>query len=100
MSKLARFHKNNSSRTLTLYLRRAFYAPAADLFARNTPGVAWKSKPSWYIVANNERTLHPDLPSTAAISHPDLIMDVIRAAANREPDYCAMNPRFNAMVTA
>src|SRR5438309_5432553 len=28
------------------------YAPAADLFSRNAPGVAWKSKPSWYIVAN------------------------------------------------
>ena len=27
------------------------YAPAADLFTRNAPGVAWKAKPSWYIVA-------------------------------------------------
>src|SRR5882762_750205 len=24
------------------------YAPAADLFSRNAPGTAWKSKPSWY----------------------------------------------------
>src|SRR6266446_4352984 len=30
------------------------YAPAADLFSRNAPGIAWKSKPSWYIVANND----------------------------------------------
>src|SRR6266478_1945789 len=30
------------------------YAPAADLFSRNAPGVAWKSKPSWYIVANHD----------------------------------------------
>ena len=37
------------------------YAPAADLFNHNAPGVAWKSKPSWYIVANNDRTVHPDL---------------------------------------
>ena len=33
------------------------YAPAADLFSRNAPGTAWKSKPSWYIVANNDRTV-------------------------------------------
>src|SRR5262252_7773426 len=36
-------------------------APAADLMTRNAPGVAWKSKPSSYIVANNDRTVHPDL---------------------------------------
>jgi pimeloyl-ACP methyl ester carboxylesterase len=37
------------------------YAPAADLFARNAEGVAWRSKPSWYVVANNDRTVHPEL---------------------------------------
>src|SRR5713226_8900541 len=74
------------------------YAPAADLFSRNAPGVAWKSKPSWYIVANNDRTVHPDLERFAAkrmgattyavdsshvpmLSHPGLVIDVIRAAA-------------------
>jgi pimeloyl-ACP methyl ester carboxylesterase len=74
------------------------YAPAADLFSRNAPGVAWKSKPSWYIVANNDRTVHPDLErfvakrmgaSTHAVdsshvpmlSHPGVVIDVIRAAA-------------------
>jgi hypothetical protein len=36
-------------------------APAADLFARNAEGVAWRSKPSRYIVANQDRTVHPDL---------------------------------------
>src|SRR5258706_1046733 len=34
------------------------FAPAADLFSRNAPGTAWKSKPSWYIVANHDRTVH------------------------------------------
>ncbi len=75
------------------------YAPAADLFARNAEGVAWRSKPSWYIVANNDRTVHPDLERFAAermgatrydldsshvpmLSHPDLVLDVIRTAAN------------------
>src|ERR1700726_3339793 len=42
------------------------YAPAADLFSRNAPGVAWKSKPSWYIVANHDRTVHPDLERFSA----------------------------------
>ena len=74
------------------------YAPAADLFSRNAPGVAWKSKPSWYIVANNDRTVHPDLQRflakrmsatthavnsshVAMLSHPGVVIDVIRAAA-------------------
>jgi pimeloyl-ACP methyl ester carboxylesterase len=74
------------------------YAPAADLFSRNAPGTAWRSKPSWYIVANNDRTVHPDLERFLAkrmratihavdsshvtmLSHPGLVIDVIRAAA-------------------
>jgi pimeloyl-ACP methyl ester carboxylesterase len=74
------------------------YAPAADIFSRNAPGVAWKSKPSWYIVANNDRTVHPELQrfvakrmgaSTHAVdsshvpmlSHPGFVLDVIRKAA-------------------
>jgi len=74
------------------------YAPAADLFLRNAPGVAWRSKPSWYIVANNDQTVNPELERFAAkrmdattydidsshvpmLSHPDFVLDVIRAAA-------------------
>ncbi|HTI98020.1 MAG TPA: alpha/beta hydrolase [Dongiaceae bacterium] len=74
------------------------YAPAADLFGRNAPGVAWKSKPSWYIVAANDRTVHPDLQRFVTqrmgasvhtiasshvpmLSHPDFVLDVIRKAA-------------------
>lgn len=74
------------------------YAPASDIFSANAPGVAWKSKPSWYIVANNDRTVHPDLQrfvakrmgaSTHAVdsshvpmlSHPGFVLDVIRKAA-------------------
>src|SRR5579863_8955963 len=83
------------------------YAPAADLFSRNAPGVAWKSKPSWYIVANNDRTVHPNLHRFVAkrmgatthavdsshvvmLSHPSLVVDVIRAAAD------AVQPLFAA----
>ena len=74
------------------------YPPAVDLFARNAPGVAWRTKPSWYIVANNDQAVHPDLERAAAkrmgattydidsshvpmLSHPDYVLDVIRAAA-------------------
>jgi pimeloyl-ACP methyl ester carboxylesterase len=74
-------------------------APAPDLFAHDAPGVAWRSKPSWYIVANHDRTVHPDLERFVAqrmgattynvdsshvpmLSHPDLVLDVIRTAAN------------------
>jgi pimeloyl-ACP methyl ester carboxylesterase len=80
------------------YVYATHYAPAADIFSRNAPGVAWKSKPSWYIVANNDRTVHPDLQrfvakrmgaSTHAVdsshvpmlSHPGFVLDVIRKAA-------------------
>src|SRR6476659_6119860 len=75
------------------------YAPAADLFSRNAPGVAWKTKPSWYIVANNDRTVQPDLQRflakrmgattkavdsshVAMLSQPSFVVDVIRAAVS------------------
>ncbi len=72
--------------------------PAVDLFNQEVEGVAWRSKPSSYIVANNDRTVHPDLERFVAkrmgattyevdsshvpmLSHPDLVLDVIREAA-------------------
>ena len=74
------------------------YAPAGDLFSRNAPGVAWRAKPSWYIVATEDRTVHPDLERFVAkrmnattyevdsshvpmLSHPEFVLDVIRDAA-------------------
>lgn len=74
------------------------FAPTADLFSRNAPGTAWRSKPSWYIVAKNDRTVHPELERFVAkrmgattyevdsshvpmLSHPDFVLDVIRSAA-------------------
>src|SRR5262249_12142894 len=73
------------------------FAPAADLFSRNAPGTAWKSKPSWYIVATKDRTVQPDLERFAAkrmgatmrevdsshvpmLSNPEFVIDVIRNA--------------------
>jgi len=74
-------------------------APAADLFNQKIEGTAWKSKPSWYIVANKDRAVPPELQRFVAkrmratvsevdsshvpmLSNPSVVVDVIRAAAN------------------
>jgi pimeloyl-ACP methyl ester carboxylesterase len=74
------------------------FAPAADLFTQKLDGVAWRSKPSSYIVATEDRTVQPELQRFVArrmsatvteiasshvpmLSHPDVVIDVIRAAA-------------------
>jgi len=79
-------------------VRATQFPPAADLFSRNAPGVAWKTKPSWYIVATHDRTVQPDLERFLAkrmnattyevesshvvmLSHPEFVLDVIRDAA-------------------
>ncbi len=42
-------------------------APDADLFNQKLDGTAWRSKPSWYIVANNnDRTVQSDLERSCA----------------------------------
>jgi pimeloyl-ACP methyl ester carboxylesterase len=35
--------------------------PATDIFDHKVEGTAWRSKPSWYIVANNDQTVNPEL---------------------------------------
>ena len=74
------------------------YAPAADLFTKKVDGTAWRSKPSWYIVAKKDRTVQPDLERFLAkrmnattyevesshvpmLSQPERVIDVIRTAA-------------------
>jgi pimeloyl-ACP methyl ester carboxylesterase len=73
--------------------------PAASLFSGKISPVAWRKKPSWSIVAQNDQSVHPDLERTAAkrmnakvtevasshvpmLSHPDVVLKVIRDAAN------------------
>jgi pimeloyl-ACP methyl ester carboxylesterase len=73
--------------------------PAADLLKQKAEGVAWRSKPSSYLVAKNDRTLHPELQRFAArrmratiyevasshvpmLSRPQAVLDVIRTAAS------------------
>jgi len=72
--------------------------PNADLFDQKVPGTAWKTKPSWYIVGANDRTVNPELERFVAkrmgatvydiqsshvpmLSHPDVVIQAIRAAA-------------------
>ena len=73
-------------------------APVADLFNQKVEGTAWKSKPSWYVLATEDQTVHPDLQRSVSkrmkaaatevasshvpmLSKPDLVLDVIRKAA-------------------
>ena len=72
-------------------------APAADLFTQKVEGTAWKSKPSWYIVAKKDRTVQPALQRFFAkrmgatthevdsshvimLSNPKQVLEVIRTA--------------------
>ena len=72
--------------------------PKPDLFEARVGGTAWNSKPSWYIVAKKDRTVHPDLERAMAkrmgattceldsshvpmLSQPERVLDVIRVAA-------------------
>lgn len=72
--------------------------PDADLFNQKLPGTAWRTKPSWYVVANNDQTVNPELERfvakrmgahtydvdsshVAMLSHPAFVLDVIRDAA-------------------
>jgi len=73
--------------------------PVPDLLDQKLEGIAWRTKPSWYIVAKNDHTVHPDLQRFVAkrmrattyeadsshvlmLSNPSLVIDVIRTAAN------------------
>ena len=73
--------------------------PAAGLFDEKVDGIAWRSTPSWYIVGNNDKAVHPELQRAAAqrmgattydidsshcpmLSQPKFVLDVIRDAAN------------------
>jgi pimeloyl-ACP methyl ester carboxylesterase len=78
---------------------QAAMSPAADVFTQKVEGVAYRTKPSWYIVGKNDHTVNPELKRSAAermgattyefetshvpmLSRPDLVLDVVRTAAN------------------
>ena len=73
-------------------------APVADLLNQKAEGTAWRSKPSWYVVATQNRTVRPELQRFVAkrmnatthevrsshvpmLSQPQVVLDVIREAA-------------------
>ena len=72
--------------------------PVPALFTQKVNGTAWKSKPSWYVVATQDRTVQPALQRFVAkrmgativevesshvpmLSKPAVVLDVIRQAA-------------------
>jgi pimeloyl-ACP methyl ester carboxylesterase len=72
--------------------------PVPDLFNQKHDGVAWRTKPSWYVVGAKDRTVHPELERFVAkrmgaktveldsshvpmLSQPHAVLDVIRNAA-------------------
>jgi pimeloyl-ACP methyl ester carboxylesterase len=72
--------------------------PVPELFTQKVEGTAWRSKPSWFVVAKKDRTVHPELQRFVAkrmgatvveadsshvpmLSQPGLVLDVIRKAA-------------------
>jgi len=77
------------------------YAPVFDLFQQqklDAKSIGWKSKPSWYVLATEDHTVHPDLQRWVSkrmgatvvevksshvpmLSKPDVVIDVIRQAA-------------------
>jgi pimeloyl-ACP methyl ester carboxylesterase len=75
-------------------------APVPDLLNQKHDGVAWKSKPSWYVVGTKDRTVQPDFERFVAkrmgaktveldsshvpmLSKPEAVLDVIRDAAKQ-----------------
>jgi pimeloyl-ACP methyl ester carboxylesterase len=76
------------------------YAPVFDLFQQQkleADRIAWKSKPSWYVLATRDHTVHPDLQRWVSkrmgatvtevasshvpmLSQPSVVIDVIRKA--------------------
>jgi pimeloyl-ACP methyl ester carboxylesterase len=72
--------------------------PVPDLFNQKHDGVAWRTKPSWYIVGKQDHTVPPELERFVSkrmgattveadsshvpmLSQPALVLDVIRQAA-------------------
>jgi hypothetical protein len=67
-------------------------------FDQKVEGAGWKSKPSWYVPANQDQTVHPELQRFVSkrmnadttevtsshvpmLSKPDVVLRVIRKAA-------------------
>jgi pimeloyl-ACP methyl ester carboxylesterase len=75
---------------------------AAVCFEQTVPSAAWKSIPSWYLVASDDQAINPDLERFMAkrigattievksshvpfLSHPKVVADLIEKAARNQP---------------
>ncbi len=73
--------------------------PVPDLFNQKLAGIAWKTKPSWYVIGENDHTVPPALQRAASkrmgatvveassshvpmLSQPGKVLDAIRQAAS------------------
>jgi pimeloyl-ACP methyl ester carboxylesterase len=87
----------STERSALIYATQA--APSKSVLEATVNSPAWKNKPSWYIVANKDRTIPPDLQRDSSkklgatttvvesshvpmISHPEEVLEIIRTAAN------------------
>ncbi|MDR5809167.1 alpha/beta hydrolase [Caballeronia sp. LZ019] len=88
----------------TAFMSRSQVMPAVEAFTAPVTQPAWKTKPSWAIVASDDRTVNPDLerwmakransaivnvPSSHAayLSHPAEVARVIERAATASADH-------------
>ena len=67
-------------------------SPVADLFNQKVEGVAWRTKPSAYIVANNDHTVNPDLERFAQTGwvRPPTTSTRAMSRCSRTPSSCSM----------
>ena len=61
-----------------------------DLFTQKVEGTAWRSKPSWFIVAKKDRTVHPELQRFVAKR---MGATVVRGRQQSRPDAVSARPR-------
>jgi pimeloyl-ACP methyl ester carboxylesterase len=88
--------------------------PVVDLFQQKLEGTAWRSKPSWYVVAKDDRTLQPELERFCAkrmgattyeidsshvpmLSQPRMVTEVILDAARAVQRGLAAQPEPHAL---
>jgi pimeloyl-ACP methyl ester carboxylesterase len=95
------------------------FPPCADLFNQQkltADQVAWRSKPSWYVLATQDHTVHPDLQRWVSsrmgatvtevesshvpmLSQPNVVIDVIRQAAAAIQEKPAVQEQLSVPVS-
>lgn len=95
------------------------FPPCADLFNQQkltADQVAWRSKPSWYVLATQDHTVHPDLQRWVSsrmgatvtevesshvpmLSQPNVVIDVIRQAAAAIQEQPAVQEQLSVPVS-